>query len=306
MIDKEIYSVDNNRYYSSEQVFNSLQKIKAYFHASNRGWRFPLTLHSHEFYEINIVTEGEGYHYINDVKQKIVPGDVFIIKPKMQHGYIETRELSVYHILLNKSFFDIYQQSLDAMPGSVSLFSIEPDLRNNNAKNTFLHLQVDQLDSIHKNINQLEDLIINLNIYSYNIQAAIVFQIICKLCMFFHSSAFISKTNKANSYTSQIIYSLEIMKENLSQKITIENIAEKLFLSKSTFIRQFTKITNTPPFEYLTNLRIEKAKKLLKETKHSLTFIASECGFFDLSHFEKQFLKHCNTLPKQYRRQNEE
>ena len=79
------------------------------------------------------------------------------------------------------------------------------------------------------------------------------------------------------------------MKENLSQKITIDDIAKKIFLSKSTFIRQFTKITNTPPFEYLTNLRIEKAKTLLKETKHSLTFIASECGFFDLSHFEKQF-----------------
>ena len=141
------------------------------------------------------------------------------------------------------------------------------------------------------------------NIYHFNIQAAYVFEIICKFCIYYHTKALLEKPSQAkNSYTPMIVYAMEFMKKNLSQKITIDAIAQELSISPATFQRYFTDIMKMPPMEYLTKLRIKQSKKLLRTTDKAVVFIAYECGFYDSPHFFRQFKKYEGMTPTEYRK----
>ena len=294
---------ENPHYYANKWFTKENKRsVCCYFHASNRGWSFPIDMHTHEFYEINIVLGGQGVHYINDEKLEIEIGDVFILPPNFEHGYFEIFDLDIFHILIGKDFFSMYKNNLTAMNGYVSLFNIEPSLRGTQLKNAFLHLSKEQFDDILGDINRLmqysED-----TIYHFNIQAAYVFEIICKFCIYYHTKALLKKHSQTkNSYAPMIVYAMEFMKKNLTQKITIETVAKELSISPATFQRHFTEIMKISPMEYLTKLRIKQSKKLLRTTDKAVIFIAYECGFYDSPHFFRQFKKYEGMTPTEYRK----
>ena len=297
-------SPHSNPHYYSNQYFTKENKrgVCCYFHASNRGWRFPIRMHSHEFYEINIVVGGEGVHYVNNEKLNIEVGDVFILPPNFEHGYFEISNLEIFHILIGPDFFSMYKDYLKAMEGYVSLFSVEPSLRGTQLKNAFLHLSKDPFNDVLDDINRLMQYS-EENIYHYNIQAAFVFQIICKFCIQYRAKALPEKHPQAkNSYAPMIVFAMEFMKKNLSQKITIDTIAKELSISPATFQRYFIDIMKISPMEYLTKLRIKQSKKLLRATDNAVVFIAYECGFYDSPHFFRQFKKYEGMTPTEYRK----
>lgn len=81
---------------------------------------------------------------------------------------------------------------------------------------------------------------------------------------------------------------------------TIEEIARMLFVSNSNFRKKFRSVTGMSPVEYRNSKRIERAKKLLRENRYSVTEIASMCLFYDVSHFYKVFKKETSMSPKEY------
>ena len=99
-----------------------------------------------------------------------------------------------------------------------------------------------------------------------------------------------------------IVFAIEFMKKNLSQKLTIEMIAQELHISESTFKRYFHEITDVTPMEYLINLRIQQSKKMIRTTNKSITFIAYECGFYDSSHFLRLFKKFEGITHSEYKK----
>ena len=68
------------------------------------------------------------------------------------------------------------------------------------------------------------------------------------------------------------------------------------------FARAFKEAVGTTPHRYLVQRRIERAKILLKVTRHSVLEIAIKVGYINLSHFTKQFRKHVGTTPGAYRK----
>ena len=65
-------------------------------------------------------------------------------------------------------------------------------------------------------------------------------------------------------------------------------------------IRLFKSEMNMTPHAYLLNLKINKSKELLRKN-HSIVDTALECGFFDQSHFHKNFLKIVACTPNEYK-----
>jgi AraC-like DNA-binding protein len=96
---------------------------------------------------------------------------------------------------------------------------------------------------------------------------------------------------------------IKFIERNYSQKIKIEDCAEVAKVSMSTLNRNFRKVYQTSIAEYLTRFRIHAACHELKDTTLGMTEIALNCGFFDLSHFSKQFKKMMRMTPMQYRKQ---
>lgn len=76
------------------------------------------------------------------------------------------------------------------------------------------------------------------------------------------------------------------------KKISIETLCKKVFLSRSTFLRTFKEICHTSPTEYLIKYRCEKAIDMLSNTDCSKTPVAQSCGFYDLSHMNRNLNKY--------------
>lgn len=115
-------------------------------------------------------------------------------------------------------------------------------------------------------------------------------------------------TDKKHSYDENanlysIVKTMEYMKENYGEKISIDMLLKIANMSKSNYIASFKTLSRYTPIEYLTEIRVEKAKEMLFNTQKTVSTIAQDCGFFDSSHFTSTFKKKTGQSPKQYRKE---
>ena len=91
---------------------------------------------------------------------------------------------------------------------------------------------------------------------------------------------------------------------NLSQPLRVETICNEFLISK-THLHEISKYCfGTGISEHIKNLRIEKAKNLLKSTDKSINEIAALCGIPDYNYFTKVFKSATNETPSKYRKNN--
>ena len=93
----------------------------------------------------------------------------------------------------------------------------------------------------------------------------------------------------------------EYIEVNFAQQIKLEDIAKEVGLSQFYFDRQFKKLTDMTPHQYLTQYRIDRAQDLLKNTDLKIGAIAQSCGFSSQSYFTRQFRLQLGVTPKVYR-----
>lgn len=93
---------------------------------------------------------------------------------------------------------------------------------------------------------------------------------------------------------------MEYMDEYYSSNFSIDDIAKEANLSKFHFIRVFKAETGKTPYEYMMDVKIQKAKELLKARQHTVTEICFLLGFNDHSHFTKTFKKKTGCTPSEF------
>lgn len=96
----------------------------------------------------------------------------------------------------------------------------------------------------------------------------------------------------------------EFMRANLDRALSISTIAAAVSLSPNHFSQQFKQATGLSPLQYLTRLRVDRAKELLGDHSLSVKAVAKLCGFCDHSHFTKVFSKLTGLTPKDWRATN--
>ena len=124
-----------------------------------------------------------------------------------------------------------------------------------------------------------------------------------RLIWLLHESGDISVSYEKSKSRSEIIRpAIEYMNENLCENITVETLAEAVHMSKSYFMKRFHEAAGASAIEYLTRLRIKKACSILSETDMTCARTAYECGFRNLSNFNRQFKKSVGVTPVEYRK----
>jgi len=96
--------------------------------------------------------------------------------------------------------------------------------------------------------------------------------------------------------------SLHYINQNISTRLTIEEIAQSVNLSKYYFCHIFKDAIGTSVMDYVLNSRLTFAKELLISTKKSVSEIADACGFETLSCFCHQFKRHIGISALNYRK----
>lgn len=94
---------------------------------------------------------------------------------------------------------------------------------------------------------------------------------------------------------------IQFLNCNYEKNITINDMAEVMHSSPSLFARTFKQETGYSPNDFLIQIRLERARKLLSTTDNSISEIAFLCGFNSSSHFATTFSKKFNIQPKKYR-----
>jgi AraC-like DNA-binding protein len=94
---------------------------------------------------------------------------------------------------------------------------------------------------------------------------------------------------------------LEHVSENFQNQIMLDDVAQLANMSESAFSRYFKKRTRKTFSNFLTEIRIEYACKLLQNDKMSISQIAFDSGFYNLSNFNRQFKSIKKITPLAYR-----
>lgn len=100
---------------------------------------------------------------------------------------------------------------------------------------------------------------------------------------------------------SNLSPAVQYMHAHLSEKISIEELAKRCGMSKTLFFNNFKRQFSTTPLEYLLQLRIEYAKKIMSDPSVTISEVCYESGFNSVNYFIRVFKRLVGITPNRYR-----
>jgi len=264
------------------KIFSKDRFVRAFIYTE-----YFISPHTHDFYEMNIVLGGTGIHQIEDNCFSAERGDVFVIPPMVAHAYYNTEQLEVYHVIFKNSFIKENYEEASKMPGYLKLMEIEPFLRERCTEEMFLHLSSAQIAEIQSDLRFIErkSMFDQLNLLPLHKHTT--WKLIYHLSYLLEKQNENEKNHTKEKYRYQILDTLEYLSQHYSEKLSINDLATRVYLSRSTFLRSFDAVCGCSPMQYLKRYRVQKAIELSGASTLSKTEIAHSCGFYDLSHMER-------------------
>ncbi len=105
----------------------------------------------------------------------------------------------------------------------------------------------------------------------------------------------------ANQYM-RLKPAIDYMEEHLAERVYMETVCRTVNMSLYYFSSLFKKVFGMPPVQYLIQLRISHAKRLLLDEEKSITEIAEQCGFCNINYFDKVFKEKSGFTPMEFRK----
>ncbi|MFT3932183.1 MAG: AraC family transcriptional regulator [Chitinophagaceae bacterium] len=116
----------------------------------------------------------------------------------------------------------------------------------------------------------------------------------------FSSKGFTQMHEDVDKARIKMVY--EYTLNHFNEKITIDKVASLLNMTRQSFCRYFKSKTNKSYVNFLIEVRIGAACRMLVEDEKNVTEISYECGYNNISHFNHQFRSITNKRPLQYKR----
>ncbi|MFD2328893.1 helix-turn-helix domain-containing protein [Cohnella sp. GCM10020058] len=251
-------------------------------------------LHWHDSLEINYVKHGEGMYLINGTTYPIRQGDIVLLSPSDLHRAFETRDL-----VLQVTVFDSALLAADQRydPELLAPF-VEMGLRFGNV-----------LDRDHPRMNELRAILMDMQ-EEHETQSSSYRTIIrAQMARFLayvnrHFSRSASPASIETRSKQPLVRSvLEAVHQDPARPWSLREMADLIHLSPSRFSAIFKQIVGMSPLNYCIEIRLGQAVHLLETTDRKIIDIAAECGFRNLSNFNRVFVQHVGKTPSQVRGQ---
>lgn len=233
-------------------------------------------LHFHEYYEIEILKEGEGYEIINGSRVELAPNRVLLLHPSDYHEIFATKPLKLYNL------------------------AFAPQVIDNELISSFLNYDTGiVIDASPNKLAQIKgtlDVIQQIYFGHRTYRSQILIHLTNALLLMIFGGQI--RAPKAKHGQIEI---LKYIQENFANSPSLDEVAKKSGYQKNYFCSFFKKKMGMTYKDYLTNVKIGHAKKLLRMTSERIKDIAIESGFRSANNFIRSFKSLNGITPEKYR-----
>lgn len=255
--------------------------------------RRNFTEHHHTAIEISYIAEGHGMYRIHGEDVEINKGDVFIFGTNEVHWIYEINEPMV---LLNIQCEPRYIWSPQS--GSFDNSLLDPFF---NCTDTLKQTKADDplSQEISEIMKKVQTELAKKRSGHEIIVRAYLFEILVLLSRKYNKESAVS--NVRIGRLNDMEAALRFIDENITAPISLDKIALNANMSRTYFCTVFKKLNGLSPWEYIGLKRIQMAQKLLEISQKSILEISLECGFNNISHFNRAFKSATGRKPSEYR-----
>jgi len=104
-----------------------------------------------------------------------------------------------------------------------------------------------------------------------------------------------------NHEDKEILKAQKIIEVNYQERITVDDLAEKVALGRRSFERRFKKATNNSVLEYIHRIKIEAAKRRFESSNKNINEVMFDVGYTDTKAFRNTFKKITGLSPVEYK-----
>lgn len=257
---------------------------------SHHGSAFRMPLSSHPFLEIFFVLSGAGRLHIGSHSFPCSSDTMFVVPPGAEHRVCDDTKtpLSLYVLCLSPAVYQLGMTSAEARSLVAGPVPVSPLLLPA-IRGSMRQLLFEQ--TCQQPGHRFHLLGLSLQLLGWLLRGT--------------ESRTPQPTHPPTNNMVAVQRYVEELKRNFLGMEDLDQVSSRLGMSRRSFTALFRKLTGTTWHCYVTQLRVEHAKRLLSETDHSIASVAFECGFEDLSSFYRVFRRHTSQSPLRYRSDNQ-
>lgn len=250
--------------------------------------------HCHEFLEIVYISHGSGIHCINGNEYNVVKGDLFLINLNAVHTFKNT---SSDFIIINCIFLpEMIDESLINSENAADLFKTILFQRYFTGNNDLL-ISINLFGHIEEFDRIFEDMILEYENKGAGYLVILKSYITIVLSKIFQLSA--KEESGRGDWVEKVI---GYLKQNYNKPLRLEEVARQALFSPSHFATAFKSTTGVSLLEYIHQIRVEEACRLLDKQNTSVKASMLEVGYSDTHFFYDIFKRYTGMTPGQYKK----
>lgn len=237
--------------------------------------------HAHDTFSIGAIESGSQIATLRGRREETGPGDLYLIDPGVVHDGAPGGEGYRYRMIYpdTKLFIDILEdvtgKAFNAMPSFSGALPRDPQLA------TAFHAAHRTLESGAGALESDESM----------------FSVLAAIFARYGSTIVVPVDTKERS---AVVRARDYLVENFDRDVNLEELAGVAGLSRAHLIRAFRREYHITPHAFLTDRRVQVARRLLREGRMPAD-VAVECGFADQAHFTRHFKSRTGVTPGQFR-----
>jgi len=255
--------------------------------------KFQNPWHFHKEIELVLILKGRGTCFIGDYIGHFCPGDLIMLGNNLPH------------MLKTKIEFEETENAINAE--AIIIHFSEYFIGKDYLQTPEMHPLMNLLNSAKRGVKVSDMITAEIAEIMSDMLTQTPFQRILELLNILQkiaegpnlkllsSISFQKKINKTQNSKLDRVY--EFVMNNFSNPISLDEISDIAFMNKTAFCKYFKDRTNKTFNQFLTEIRINYAKRLLMEGDRQIAEIGYECGYNNLSNFNRQFRKLTKATP---------
>ncbi len=280
------------------QSSNFLENDSIMIRKHTRYIDFPK--HSHDYIEMNFVYNGKLTQKIGNTKLTLKKGELIFLNQHIEHEIkASSHDDIILNFIIQPAFFEniIANVTEDFRDNHVISFLLNSIFDTSN-QGEYLYFPVAHVASIQSLLKNILEEMLNKTLFSQTKAKFMMGSLIVELIE--HSHLLIQEKETTNQ---QFLFEVFHYVEKHYKTASLQRFSAEINRPDYWVSKQIKKLTNTTFKELLQGKRLAVAKAMLAETTYSITTIAEEVGYENISYFYRIFKKKYGKTPKQLRKQ---